>query len=1017
MTDKEFLSTIKRARHFCEVTYGRQLSNAHTLQAEYAISGKNTSFQDRRQLKYVPVSVGDTWGNAWDHGWFHLTAEVPRELCGQQLALQLNFNAEGLLFSASGKALSAITCNSIFLENWSKEFILLPAETSHIDLWLETTAAYINGTSLQNTLETGLQNYNDHQAVIRKMQFGIWNLPLHTLRHRIALLTDAGASFGFNHKSVKIMEAVKRALAMYAVKPGMPELAIRELDDIIHARGDSLTVAAYAVGHAHIDLAYLWPVAESIRKAARTFANQLDLLERCPEYIFGISQPQLYQFVKEYYPGIYSRIKHFVQEKRWELQGGMWCESDTNLPGGESLIRQFLYGKNFFMDEFGIEVKNLWLPDVFGCPASLPQIIKKCGCNFFLTQKLSWNDTNVFPYHSFRWRGIDNSEIIAHFPPENNYASMLNPGSLYKAGQRLAEEPCLDSFLSLYGVGDGGGGPTEDHVENGRLLADFPDIPKVRFERADSFLEMLAMNRDNLPVWKDELYLEKHRATLTTQAFIKKENRILENLIVQLEILFAGQLNYPAAQFDKMWKLLLVHQFHDIISGSSIPGVYEDTRRDYSLLRDECNALLKNYAESYLTPNAQSITLYNTLPQFCRYLLPLPKDWSSCKNTLCQKLHDDTVFAQVAIPPNSSLTLHRSDIPPAAGNSSENLLVLENEWMRYEFTADARLVSAFDKEESREVLKSSAASNLFSLYVDWPQSYDAWDIDPDYEGKFIEHQTGILFRRLPDGAVAKCIRFEMSIGKSKIMQTVRLGNDSKRLDFITSVDWNEEHRMLRVAFELDTRSEFASCDIQFGYIRRSTRRNTSWEKVRSEVAAHRYADISDTGYGVALLNDCKYGYKLQESNIELNLLRSPKYPDSSADIEYHEFTYAFFPHKGDLIGSTVMEEAAQLNSPPLVFYGFQGEINPPCHLEDHHGIKLSTMKKAEKSTDLIIRLVEIYGKNSSATLVFPEDMQISECDMIEWHEIKKYPVMKRISLKFKPFEIITLKCHISKSAG
>jgi alpha-mannosidase len=1016
MTENEFMTEIAKAKRFLENTYSLLISNEEDLEVRYAISDKESFFDQRLQLSYTPIKKGERWGKAWDKAWFHLTAVAPPSMKCKKLALRININGEGLIFSPSGMPLSAVTCNSIFLENWSKEYFVFELEDNdgEIDYWLEGTAAYLNGTELQLQLKTGRQDYYCHDAVIKKMEFGIWNEDLWNLRNAIAMLVNAAEEFNSGRNAQKIMYSVAKALYIFAADSSNTMEALETLEPVLSSSGDSLAMKAFAVGHAHLDLAYLWTINESIRKTARTFANQVDLLKKCPDYIFGASQPLLYSFVKKYYPKLYSEIKNFVAEVRWELQGGMWVEADTNIPAPESLIRQFLLGKNFFKDEFGQEVKNLWLPDVFGYSAVLPQIIKKCGCNIFMTQKISWNETNPFPYNSFIWKGIDGSEVITHFPPENNYASMLTPSTLIKAQERFQENDRLDSFLSLYGVGDGGGGPVEEHVASGRMLKNFPGIPKVIFSRADTFFKELARQREILPAWHDELYLEKHRGTLTSQAILKKENRELEYLLPQIEILYSNTEKYPASELCRLWKLLLQNQFHDILPGSCIPAVRNDALRDYTEIKEGIKALKNDYAQKYLTPDSESIVVYNTASLPWRGFVKLPENWNSCSEFPCRNSPDGTIEAYITVPPGSSLTIHRSNtivsILPVEGDK----LCLENEFISYKFADNGTLVSIYDKQSKRSILQPDSKANLFSLYVDEPFMYDAWDIDADYMSTKPVHPEIISCNRVNNDAIGRQLLFKLKIGNSTIVQRISLTNDSKKLDFITSVDWNEEHRMLRVSFPLNIRADYASYDLGAGFIRRTMYPANSWEKAKFEVAAHRYADISNAQYGVALLNNCKYGHRICNSVIDLNLLRSPKYPDDSCDIGHHEFTYSLLPHEGSLETSSVIQEATQLNISPIIFYEYKGKIIPPCKIESPDSVVLKTIKKAERDNSLIIRLAEEKGIFAKLILKLTEDAEISECNMIEDDNGHVLSTASSIQLEFAPFEIKTLRINFSK---
>ncbi len=786
-----------------------------------------------------------------------------------------------------------------------------------------------------------------------------------------------------------------------------PELALP-------AEASALTVTA--VGHAHIDTAWLWPVRETIRKCARTFASQLRLIERYPDYVFGASQAQHYAFVKEHDPALYRRIRKAVKEGRWECQGGMWVEADANLIGGESMVRQFVFGKQFFMDEFGVDVRHLWLPDVFGYSAAMPQIMKRAGCEAFVTQKLSWSRTNRFPHNTFRWRGIDGTEVLTHFPPENNYNSPLRPEALQQGVANFQERGYLEGFLSLFGVGDGGGGPNEEHLECGLRQANLEGAPRVRFGAAQGYLDRLAAHRDALPVWNGELYLELHRGTLTTQARAKRGNRKLENRLRQVEYLWSclPLRRYPKAELDALWKKLLLHQFHDILPGSSITEVYEDTARDHNEALAACDRLQEKAGIAGLAEDADCVTLVNCLSHVYRRPVELPAGWKGAVNEAGEAVpvqdEEGVAVAAVEIPPQGSVTLRRQAEGATVARAGRGW-VLENGLIRYTFGRDGTIGGIFDKEAGREVLAAGERGHRLSLYEDRPNNWDAWDIDSFYEHQLLEHARPVRAVRLPGGPVRRRLRFELAIGHSSLVQTVTLAEGSRRLDIETAVEWREKHRMLRASFPVAVRADAFSSDIQYGCIQRPTHRNTSWDAARFEVAAQRYVDLSDRDYGVALLNDGKYGHKVHENVIDLNLLRSPTYPDPDADQGRQVFAYSLLPHIGPLVGSAVLAEAAGLNVPVLVFEGRRGAFEPPCRVSGQ-GVSLEVIKRAEKETAAVIRLVETDGRHSTCRVAptVPRTA-LRETNLLEWTEEGDFEpgADGAISLTLAPYAIRTFK--------
>ena len=775
--------------------------------------------------------------------------------------------------------------------------------------------------------------------------------------------------------------------------------------------GSALT--SVAVGHAHIDTAWLWPLQESIRKTARAFASQLSLLKQYPDYIFGASQAQLYQFIKDNHPELYEQIKAAVNSGRWEVQGGMWVEADCNLISGESMVRQLLHGKNFFKKEFGLDIKNLWLPDVFGYSANLPQILKQSGIDFFLTQKLSWSQFNVFPHHSFNWQGIDGSVVITHFPPEDTYNSALFPSGQMKARDNFKEKSFLDEFLCLYGIGNGGGGPKEEHVENGIRQRDLEGCPKVIFGRADKFFERLKEHQKELAVYSGEIYLELHRGTLTTQARTKKFNRLLENRLRQVEALCSllPLTRYPREKLDQIWKKLLTRQFHDIIPGSSIHWVYEEAEATYSACLKECEEIIHAVIKSTLLRSEETVTLVNVTAYPVKKAVQLPEMWEgACDaqgNNLLAQRETKTVWACVDVAPYSMKSIKQGGRTEPV--SIKEGAVLENDKVRYCFSKEGLLVEAFDKEAARPILNPENPGNLFALYDDHPNNYDAWDIDFFYTEICLETARCDSLSPVTSGPVQCSLELEFSIGQSKIRQKAVLGRESKRLEFRTTVDWKEMHRMLRVAFPVLVDAPEAAFDIQYCFIRRPTHTNTSWDFARFETVGHRYADLSDPTYGVALLNDCKYGYKVRGNVLDLNLLRAPREPDPDADQGTHEFTYALLPHTGDLIRSDVMAEAELLNVPPTVLTQCKLDMKLPVYLTGE-GVSMTVLKKAETEECWIVRCVETRGIPARAELHCTG--KLVETDLMEWKEGARLDVWEKVEIRFNPFEIKTFKVFL-----
>ncbi|MBM4152436.1 MAG: alpha-mannosidase, partial [Kiritimatiellaceae bacterium] len=892
-----------------------------------------------------------------------------------------------------------------------------------VDLWVETAANGLLGVTREVDLPVGdSKRYGHYAGVVHRIRLCVLDEALWGLRLDLQVLKGwLGVLPAKSVRYARILRCIGQSIDAYKDDPSNATACRQILAKELQQPADASALTVHAIGHAHIDTGWLWPVRESIRKCARTFSSQLRLIDRYPEYVFGASQPQHYAFVKKHYPELYERIRTAVAEGRWECQGGMWVEADCNIINGESMIRQIVHGKNFFRDEFGVDVRNVWLPDVFGYSAAMPQMLRKAGVDFFVTQKISWSQYNVFPHTTFKWRGIDGSDVLTHFPPEGNYNSSLNPELLNRGVERFLEKDFLPGFLSLYGVGDGGGGPHEEHIELGLRQANLEGSPKVRFEFAQTFLDALPAYANELPVWSGELYLEVHRGTLTSQARTKRNNRLLENRLRQVEFLCAvnSLADYPLAVLDGLWKILLLNQFHDIIPGSSIRLVYEQTEKEHAEAMAKCDQLLEQTAASLFAFDVSSLVLVNVLSYEYQRPVILPESWSGVEVKVngmhCPSQQEaGRTVVQVRIPALQRVTLTKCPQSVLSEGVIDPSLILENELVRYEFSADGRLIDAWDKECGCAILASGGEGNVFTLYEDRPNRYDAWDVDACYEKMVLGHAVSQSARGVADGAVRRSLQFELTIGISSISQTVHLTRNSKRLDFETQVDWREKHHMLRTAFELNVMADRVACDIQYGYVERPTHRNTSWDVAKFEVAAQRYIDLSGHEYGVALLNDCKYGHKAHDHVLDLNLLRSPTDPDPDADQGSHQFIYSLLPHHGRLIDSTVMAEAAQINMTPVCFDGYRDEGKGvlPVRMEGS-GVSLEVVKKAEKEECLILRFVETRGCRSVCTLSpVMHGVVLVETNLMEWTDCEPVAVEIPVQLVFKPFEIKTFKVRV-----
>lgn len=786
--------------------------------------------------------------------------------------------------------------------------------------------------------------------------------------------------------------------------PGSEEFyeSVHQADDLLNEAVDKMDkhslVHVTCVGHTHIDMAWLWRLKHTHEKASRSFSTVLRMMEMFPEYVFLQTQPQIYQYIKEDFPEIYQGIKEKIKEGRWEADGAMWVEADCNLTSGESLTRQILLGSKFIKDEFGKDVQYVWLPDVFGYSWALPQILKKSGIDMFMTTKISWNQYNRMPHDTFKWKGMDGTEILTHFittpEPWNEpgswfytYNGLLTAKTVKGVWEAYSEKEMNQDLLISYGYGDGGGGVNRDLLERRRRLDKMPGLPSLKTGRAADYFAGLKEKVKNtshyVHTWDGELYLEYHRGTYTSQGYNKRMNRKMELLyrraewLTAMQGIFAGDMKQ--AEQDTLrdgWHLILTNQFHDIIPGSSIHDVYEDCHKDYAKIESIADCVEREFETNVVEEKEDTYTVFNASGWSLDELAEIPETrkgtfTDETGRELSAQRGENVTYVQVKDLP--SMGYRRIFFTPGTGkeeNSSFSVSGREIETPFYSISLNAygQMERLYDKTFDREVLPKGTRANVLQMFEDKPIDNDAWDIDIFYQEKMREITDLTTFEVTECGALRMVIHMEWKYMNSTICQDMLLYRDDRRIDFKTYVDYHERQQLLKAAFPVDIRSTYATYDIQYGNVRRPNHWNTSWDQARFETVAHRFADLSERNYGVSLLNDCKYGYDIKDNLMRISLVRSGLQPDHLQDQGEHYFTYSLLPHGGDFVEGKTVQSAYQLNNPAKVVkgackLGFDGMFTL-----DNDAVEVDAVKRAEDQDALIIRFHEYTGSRQKVTL-------------------------------------------------
>ena len=971
------------------------------------------------------IKIGDEWAGNGEFAWFKMNFTVPKEFDGKTLVGLFRFGTAGWLGGEGCLFINGTPYQGVDPNH--QEVIL--AEKAKAGQKFELVAECVSTTVWQNVR---------HKVKLEQADIAVLNHEVKDYFYDLNFFTNLASALpaGSRRRSTiiytgnKSVDAFEFEAASFDGLSKTAQKAASILKPLYKAPAEASSLEFACNGHSHIDVAWLWPYAETIRKCSRTFSTVMRLMDEYPFYLFTQSQAQLYEFTKDNYPKLYEEIKKRVKDRRFEPQGSMWVEADCNICSGESLVRQITLGKGYFLDEFGIETDVLWLPDVFGYSAALPQILKKAGIDYFMTIKISWSQFNKFPYSTFWWEGIDGTRVMAHFMPSNDYNARIDPGQLRTSAEDYREKDRSDIALYSYGYGDGGGGPAKEHLEHLKRAANLEGLPKCTPMWVADFVKQLTKRSENLPSWVGELYLEFHRGTYTTQGRNKRANRKSELLLRDAEMAaglawMTSGAQYPTDKIIRAWKLICKNQFHDVIPGTSVTDVYKDTAVDYK----EISGIGETIRTSGLdriggkAGKGENVLVFNSLSwertdplqvKVTGKAADFHAETSDGKQLPSQasKADPSVLWVEPGRIPGIGITALKlvKGKPKTPSQIKISPTGMENDFYRIKLDRQGQLTSIYDKRRKREVLPKDAKANVLQLFEDKPLSWDAWDIEFFYrdKGRDITEVAEIAVEEV--GPVRGALKIRRKFGASEIEQRIVLWSSSPRIDFETRVDWHESQKMLKVAFPTDVYASSARFDIQFGSVERPTHWNTSWDFARLEVAAQKWVDMSQADRGVSLLNDCKYGHDVHENVLRLTLLRAPTTPDPTADRGEHFFTYSLLPHEGDWrLGETV-RRAYELNV-PMVAWQSDGKGRGIGLLGvDAPNVIIETVKKADREDALIVRMYECLGMDAEFALKagFPVK-KASECDLLE-RDLRDLDVKKDvIQLSMKPFELKTVK--------
>ncbi len=948
--------------------------------------------------------LGDTWETGYHRTtWFETDVTITENLLNKKLYLEIDFGGEALV-RIDDKIVGAVSSGMKF--GWvNRDQIFLPVfdecKTIHIEIESALNAAGFCDFAMEGaTKETYILDKARIVAVDSVTESYIYDI--NTLWGALPFVED-------RYINAKLYEALDNSVHLvdfdFDGETGRKSIikAKKFLDNELKKLSYIPTSTVYITGHCHIDIAWLWEVRETVRKTARTMANNLELMDRYPDMVFTQSQAILYDFLKKHYPELYERIKEKIKAGKWIIEGNSWVEADTNVASGEALIRQLLYGREFFLNEFGVTSDTYWLPDCFGFSWALPQIIRRSGMKYFVSAKLAGQDINPFPVTTFKWKGADGSEVLAHIVKGHGYGGESEASDIVAYDKDNEQADVLPSTVGMFGYGDGGGGCTYSMVERARRIDKIPGLPEVKMQGVSALFKEAEKKINDLPTWYDEMYYENHRGTYTSQAIIKKYNRQSEFLLTRTEMLLAFLENvtgekYPKEKLEEIWKLFLKNQFHDTLPGTSIHEAHVDARNVFEKLMKEANEIKEDALHKLnekIPAEKDSIIVWNMLP---------------FKRSGFVKVNAETFYAE-NIPAFGYKVFSKENMKNNFRKVKATERLLENEKLKVRFDKNGNITSIFDKANNRETL--SGKGNLLTIFQDKPIHESAWNLEINYQKKFWDLTEAESVKVISSDNEKGVIEIVRKFNKSTITQKVVLKADSDRLDFETEVDWHETEKILKAAFNVDILSTKATYEIAHGSIERPNHYTTSYDLAKFEVSAHKWADLSEGGYGVSILNDSKYGYDIYENRMRITLMRSPNCPDRTSDHGINTFTYSFLPHKNNWAEKTV-EEAFDLNVPLEAYVkekcdGTMAKEKSFISVSSDN-IVIDALKKSQDNKGYILRLYESKKERKSVTITLGFDIKkVIETNLMEVSEKDVENNGNSFTFNLKPGEVKTFK--------